>query len=226
MQEVRLTSASQYDMKEQLQEDGCSVVFGKPQEALSNPWHCKQGGVAIVARNGLVLQRVEPLNDVERELVESRRYVHAAISWGHGRQLLHVISFYGYSGANSCAQRISVNEAMLAQVFEVLALLGSVPVLLAGDFNVKPETSNVIQRSKWIDACKSCASARGVAGPDPTCFVRSTSVGTRIDALIANESARGLLGESGVILDSVLPTHCPVALELRLGDCSREILIL
>ena len=62
--------------------------------------------------------------------------------------------------------------------------------------------------------------------PDPTCLVRSTSVGTRIDGILANAFAQSFVGEAGVILDSVLPTHCPVGLELRLGDCCREVTVL
>ena len=81
----------------------------------TNPWHCKQGGVAIVARNGLVLQRVEPLNKVENELLASRRFAHGAIALGNGKQVLHVLSFYGISGANNCSHKMARNEALLAK---------------------------------------------------------------------------------------------------------------
>ena len=224
LQEVRLTAAGQHDMRESLEGDGCSVVFGQPQEELSNPWHCKQGGVAIVARNGLVLQRAQPINEVESELLATRRFVHAVVPIGHGRQVLHIVCLYGFSGANNSSERMACNERMLSKMFEVLAALGPAPVLLAGDFNVKLETSSAIQNANWIDVCRCCAVSQG-HDPDPTCFVRSTSVGTRIDAILVNQCARSLIGEAGVILDSVLPTHAPVALELRLGDCCREVLI-
>ena len=224
LQEVRLTSAGQYDMRQRLEGDDCSVVFGQPQDSLSNPWHCKQGGVAIAARNGLRLQAVQPVNDVERALLATKRYVHAAVPIGNGKQVLHVISLYGFSGASSCSARMSLNESLLSQVFQVLAVLGNVPVLLAGDFNVNLDSSAVIQTAKWIDACKTCASAQG-AQPDPTCFVRNTSTGTRIDAFLANASSRCLLGEAGVLLDSTLPTHCPIALELKLGSCMKHVVV-
>ena len=101
LQEVRLTSAGQIDMRERLADDGCCVVFGSPQAHIANPWHCKQGGVAIAARNGLTLQSVSPASTLEQKLVDSRRFVHAAVPLGNGKRVLHVISFYGYSGANS-----------------------------------------------------------------------------------------------------------------------------
>ena len=60
LQEVRLTTATQFDMRERLEEDHCQVVFGEPQEERSNPWDCKQGGVAIVARHGLLCNESSP----------------------------------------------------------------------------------------------------------------------------------------------------------------------
>ena len=213
LQEVRLTAAGQYDMHESLKSDACSVVFGEPQESIANPWHCKQGGVAIVARNGMVLQRTQPTSDIELELSATRRFAHAAVSIGTGKEVLHVMCFYGISGASSCSQKMAHNEALLSQVFAVCAVLGNVPVLLLGDFNVNPEKSSALQRAidgaRWSDACHLCATAQG-GSPDPTCFVRATSAGTRIDAIYANSIARSLLGEAGMILDSALQTHCPV----------------
>ena len=222
-QEVRLTSAGQFDIRERFENDGCSVVFGSPQDALSNPWHCKQGGVAIVARNGMTLQRVQPVNEHEQKLVEFKRFVHAAVPVGNGKRVIHVISFYGFSGANQCPKRMAENEEMLNAIFQVLAVLGKVPILLLGDFNVRLGTSAAIQRASWMDVCKSCAASQGGAEPDPTCFVRSTSAGSRIDAAFANETATNLIGEAGVIRDCV-PTHCPGALVLSLGDCSRRVI--
>ena len=35
-----------------------------------------------------------------------------------------------------------------------------------------------------------------------------------------------MLGEAGVLMDSVLPTHRPVAPEVRMGDCSREVTVI
>ena len=84
------------------------------------------------------------------------------------------------------------------EVLEVLAMLGSVPVIFAGDFNVKLETSSAISHARRIDTCKLCASSQGLPEPDPTCFFRSTSEGSRIDALLSNGAARSMLGEAGV----------------------------
>ena len=227
LQEVRLTSAGQFDMRQQLQEAGCSVVFGKPQEELTNPWHCKQGGVAIVTRNGLTLQSVKPVCEVETRLFETRRFVHAAFGIGNGSRVAHVFCVYGFSGANNCTRRMAMNEQLLSDTFHVAAGLGEVPVVLAGDFNVTPDISSALQRSmstgRWCDTADMCAKARGV-DPDPTCFIRSPSVGSCIDAIFCNNVFRTALGESGVFADSTLPTHRPVMAEMRIGDCCRQVL--
>ena len=110
-------------------------------------------------------------------------------------------------------------------MYKVLAVLSNVPILLMGDFDVKLESSCAIQGAKWIDTCKNCATAQGKPEPDATCFVRATSVGTRIDGIFANSVAGHMIGEAGVLLDTSLPTHLPVAVELRMGDCSGEVTV-
>ena len=80
-------------------------------------------------------------------------------------------------------------------------------------------------RGRWLDTCKICATAQGAPEPDATCFVRATSNGSRIDAILANNIAGHMVGEAGVIADTLLPTHAPVALEMRIGDCSREVTV-
>ena len=57
------------------------------------------------------------LKSVEKDLVASKRYAHAAASLGNGKQVMHVLSFYGVSGANSCSQEMARNEVLLAKVF-------------------------------------------------------------------------------------------------------------
>ena len=91
LQELRLTAAGQFDMHRKLEEAGCSVVFGQPQEELTNPWHCNQGGVAIVARAGLTLQAATAACNLEKCLLDTRRYVHAAFAPGGGKRVAHVM---------------------------------------------------------------------------------------------------------------------------------------
>ena len=107
LQEVHGTAAGQFDMRQRLEQAGCSVVFGSPQEEMSNPWHCKQGGVAIVTRQGFTLQAVKPACDTEQRAFESKRFVHAAFAIADGTRVAHVLCLYGYSGANQCLREMA-----------------------------------------------------------------------------------------------------------------------
>ena len=80
-----------------------------------------------------------------------------------------------------------------------------------------------VEKGRWVDVAQVNAVAKGTE-PDPTCFVRATSVGSRIDIVLANRSAVPMLGECGVIDDSPLPTHKPVACELRVAEMTRKFL--
>ena len=225
LQEVRLTAAGQFDMRARFEAACCNIVFGSPQDELTNPWHCKQGGVAIVCRGGVTLQSVSPACEVERELVDSRLFVHAAFDLRDGSRVAHVMCMYGYSGANQSSERMALNEKLLSNSLLVTARLGDVPVMIAGDVNVNPDTSSALQRAvatgRWLDAAHVCAQSQGFVA-DPTCFVRSTSVGSRIDVIFMNSVMRPMLGEAGALLDSTLPVHCPVASELGLA-CGKRV---
>ena len=229
LQEVRLTEMGQNHMNSVFQEKGWSIVHGKPLACQKTIWHCKAGGVAVVAAPGLCLQNVVPACDIEQSLWDTGRFVHAAIAYGNGRRVIHVISVYGYSGAQGRPEIMRKNESLLCNVFKVAAALGNVPVLVMGDINVDPDASPAVQSAArlggCVDSAKVCAVARGISC-DRTCFVRDTSLGTRIDAIFCNAAARGALGDCGVLDDCAVPTHRPVACELRLEAYAQEANVL
>ena len=84
------------------------------------------------------------------------------------------------------------NDAFLCDVFEAAAELGNVPILIMGDFNVPAHMSGAIASAlltgRWFDVAASTALARGATLAN-TCFVRDTSVGSRIDLVHANSVA-------------------------------------
>ena len=99
------------------------------------------------------------------------------------------------------------------------------PVMIMGDLNIDPDASAVVQSAVrhggWVDTAKICADARGMAC-DPTCFVRDTSQGSRIDAILCNSVARAALLNAGVLGTCALPTHRPVACSLTLDAYSQS----
>eukprot|EP00973_Karenia_brevis_P030467 4200221-Karenia_brevis.AAC.1 len=67
------------------------------------------------------------------------------VAYGDGRQVVHIMSIYGYTGSEQNADRMRKNEALLADAFTAAAELGNVPIMILGDFNVIPERSAVIR---------------------------------------------------------------------------------
>jgi len=222
--EVRLTKSSQMEIQRQLEEVKWSVVWGKPQAEWKSQWGAKAGGVGIVSRPGVPLQEVKPVSQTQRELWESGRCVHAATAMGNGSVALHVFCVYGFSGAAGNNERMALNEQLLSKVFAAAAELGNVPVVVVGDLNVPPDASLVISSAlmtgRWVDAACAVAVATGTT-PDATCYVRDTSEGTRIDAVLCNSVAGSALLDFGVVVGSGLPVHLPVACSLEYGTFSQ-----
>ena len=73
LQETRLGELGQRSMRTRLQERGWQAAWGKPQPLIegsrnTSAWNAAPGGVAVLARVGLPLRVVPPLDDVERRL--------------------------------------------------------------------------------------------------------------------------------------------------------------
>ena len=94
------------------------------------------------------------------------------------------------------------------------------PVTLLGDLNVPPEMSGALQAAvstgRWIDAALECATARACE-PANNCFVRETSVGSRIDVAWFNNVAAAALIACNTISDTGFPTHVPLVAEVQLA---------
>ena len=127
-------------------------------------WDAIPGGVAALARKPIPIQAVEPplrpadlILEDEPDILGEGRLLHAAVPVGTGRTVLHMLTYYGFSGAragNAVAKRL--NEAGLSQAFRYVAALGNVPVVLGGDLNDNPESSrtlyNALQTGVWKGA--------------------------------------------------------------------------
>ena len=61
-----------------------------------------------------------------------------------GRQMI-VASVYGYSGASGDAMDYISNETLLAAALVRMKSMNHIPYYLAGDFNVDPSNSRIIQ---------------------------------------------------------------------------------
>lgn len=183
-------------------------------------------GVGLVARPGVQMTKVHPQCPVERDLYCTARYVHGVVVYGDRKQVSHVMNLYGYNGAVGDTDTMRSNEDFLRSVFEMAAGLGNVPVFVVGYFNVPMEASMALATAaasgRWFDVAAVCAHALGLE-PAPTCFVRDTSAGSRIDAIWCNNGAIAAIRCGRVLADTGLPTYRPVACKVELDVYSEWV---
>ena len=222
VQETKMTKQWQLDIDQIYDKQGWTVIWGKPVPEGRTLYEGRSGGVAVFVREGLPCHRVDPKSEVTKRLWETGRWVHAAIAYGNASQTLHIFSIYGHTNARQCKPDIMArNEAFLSDVMAAAAELGNVPILILGDFNVPPSISAVLQSAlssgRWFDAALSFACASSEA-PANTCFVRETSVGSRIDLAFCNNIAMSAVRRVSTVAGSGIPTHVPLALWLSLSE--------
>eukprot|EP00973_Karenia_brevis_P091639 12408440-Karenia_brevis.AAC.1 len=131
---------------------------------------------------------------------------------GDGKQIIHIMSVYGYGGASHNSDDMAKNEELLRAVLCSAMELGNVPVVIAGDLNVDPQRSaalcSALASRRWVDAELASSSFSG-RPPRPTCF--SGSSPTRIDIILCNDIFASSLRGVRVVDETGLPTHMPVA---------------
>ena len=138
-------------------------------------------------------------------------------AWGNGSRVLHVLNFYGISGANSNAAKRRENERLVRLLFSFASSLGDVPVLVAGDFN---QSSLGPLADGFTDVVLAASHARGEVAPwTYACGDHSS----RIDFIFANEVALAAVVDARVVTDSGLPQHRPLALTLDMERCEQWV---
>ena len=225
LQETRLTQDGFNYVSDDIRRLGWSPCWGRAQPRQAG---CKSvlkavpGGVGVLVRNHHLVSYT-PRTELGQSLYQTGRWVGTTVQVAGGNQLVHVISFYGISGANEGGDAMLRNESLLQQVFDESSSLGDVPVVLCGDFNVKPEKSRVITTEllagRWLDAAATIARIEGTT-PADTFFSRGTC--SRIDLMLLNNRAAQLLHSCKVLpvpADGIR-NHKPVQMVMRLPDSS------
>ncbi|CAE8724944.1 unnamed protein product, partial [Polarella glacialis] len=204
LQETRLSEASQIELSSALYEDGWSAIWGRPQQPqrrkksfVPAPWNATHGGVGVSVRRGIPVSRGPIDTPLKQRLWDSGRCVHAMIAYGSGNAVLHVFSVYCFTGAHLHPDAMSKNETFLQDVFEAVAELGNVPVLIMGDFNVMPEQSEILQAAistgAWRDAAVIQASVTN-STPAATYF---SAVVNKATALMPTSNKKWVQGFQG-----------------------------
>eukprot|EP00661_Eupelagonemidae_sp_cell13_P004257 gene4256-1569_t len=229
-QETKLTDLAQQSYSKKLKAQGYQAVWGKPcppnqssrngQARVGSAFAGKDLGVAIIARQDITLEHIPPNTPLQKQLYDSRRWVHARIATGTGNTGLHIISFYGLSAPfqGGQAERQKANR-MIQDCLETAKELGNVPLIIAADWNIPVEASEVLTKvtgpgghfwdvgNIWADLMQ--------IDPEPTCF--TSPAGTKIDGFLINEpvmhSTRNYKVYSAE--DTPAPTHRMLEIELE-----------
>ena len=196
-QEVRLDEPGQRRQAEELKTAGLSIIFGKPLKRRTPTSRLPAGGVAIAARPALNLRAVPPNCPASQALWDTTRFCHGVVCFEG--QVVHVISFYGFTNAARHPEQRRANESLLKQMFAFLACLGDVPIVILGDFNVPPDRSvtlsAILGQGAFFDLA-TIHSAQHDSQPQNTCFAHETSAGTRIDSEQQSDGSCLLWGAS------------------------------
>ena len=143
----------------------------------------------------------------------------------------YIINCYLPTGAAACLQR----EEIMNALFTYVASLGSLPVVVCGDFQAPPSdnaaTVAALLSDDWFDVYHEQQLALGKA-VESTYTKTDWHSGfngrgkTRIDYFLLNKHALPLFREVSIYRHAHLPNHCPCVLTLDIAPFSAEVLCL
>lgn len=192
MQETRLTVDGQRVAGDNLPEHwGAHWGRDQPvrQGTKKSVLDARQGGVGFLlaaCHKGASTARTA-LGD---ELHDTGRWHSLTVRVRNSNTLLHVVSLYGFAGANDGGEQAECNEKLILNAIAEAESIGEIPVVIAGDFNVALENSaaltNATMTGKWTDAATAQAWQDGV---EPQATYDSGGRTSRIDMLLLNNEA-------------------------------------
>ena len=141
-----------------------------------------------------------PRTEIGERLFETGRWQSCALKIHGGGCLFHVVSVYGFPGANEGGEEMEQNEALIQDVFLEAMTLGDVPIIIGGDFNTKLENSpfltEMMSSGTWNDAASLFAAATDTMEED----TYQTAMGSsRIDMLFMNAAATRIFKRCNVV---------------------------
>lgn len=129
-------------------------------------------GVAVIS--SLPLREAPWTSPSLQKLACDGRLIHATCAIA-GSQPLHLVVFYGFASGTTNPSVCQQNEEVLTDITEECMSWGQVPVVLAGDFNVKIADSlslnNLLLYGRWVDTAVEHARRCGDGlSPPPSLF--------------------------------------------------------
>lgn len=129
-----------------------SIIWGAPVRKGS------RSGVAIIAKKSSVwaIQKVDMSNTVCFSHEKQGRLVVAQIFYGAGERSILIYTIYGHAGARWEQARRREAENMIQDIAQDIAARGSIPAIIAGDFNLQINDSPLMQKllrsGDYVDA--------------------------------------------------------------------------
>jgi endonuclease/exonuclease/phosphatase family metal-dependent hydrolase len=154
-------------------------------------------------RAGLKHLRAPAMQGVDQRMRGRMQY--AGIHFGR-RRALHIVQLYGIADGSRTAADFNASLVLAAVAW--LRSLGDVPALVVGDFNLNLAHAAIdapLAMAGWVDV---------LAEAGPTC-IPSSGTPSRIDYVLANRPAKGLIEAASVRWDLGLSTHAALELKMR-----------
>ena len=175
-----------------------------------------RSGVAFLFKRSKIWEaRLIPfLHQPCQKYFEEGRLVVCQVFFKKGERSIIIYGLYGHAGARWEADRKKLLEDMLQDISHDVTMRGSVPVVIAGDYNVQIHESRLLEKylqsQQYFDACQWGTPADKVKNTS------HTKNGSRIDLLLANPLCARLILDYK-IRPGVLPDdHSEVHVEFNL----------
>ena len=236
-QETKLTQYDQAVMAAQLREAGWHFHPGKPMPEVKTTDkraavgkygnYTVNGGVAIMSKD---IKLTQPWWDaIANALYDTGRWTEVAYPITGTNAYIYIATIWGHSGAsgrksNSLGGQIYVeNERFLTQVMLRATMMGAVPYVVVGDFNINLSESEVLSKAMGTGWWKDAAVLMGWEEIPPTFCRNGTYPGmkgkgiTRIDACMLNQTAAQAFHQIRYEYDwpGMGKDHVPILLELK-----------
>lgn len=176
------------------------------------------GGTAIVA-NSCFTRAFDPSEDISGKYTQIFSTKRANACWIQATPSIRVLVFsvYAKSGASANQEILEQNDLLLADILEVSAQFGSIPVLIAGDLQTfpmnYPSVSGAIHFQGWHDPLTTVDSEGRFERPITFSSDRTfTSFGegcSSLDAILVNQVAFAAL-KSIEVIESFDHQHRPI----------------
>ena len=192
-----------------------SIIWGAPVRKGS------RSGVAIIAKKSSVwaIQKVDMSNTVCFSHEKQGRLVVAQIFYGTGERSILIYTIYGHAGARWEQARRREAENMIQDIAQDIAARGSIPAIIAGDFNLQINDSPLMQKllrsGDYVDAHSWGSNAEQAKNTS------HKNSGSRIDLFLANNVASSLI-QAYQVRPGVLPKdHSEVVVDISMPISSQ-----